>query len=154
MDEQDLPACLLTTFRSGETPVMIWGCIPYGANRPMKILLEDSMTGTKYVECIVRPILHAFDKEQYKEVGNAIVIEDGVPSHKANTFKVLQTNGKFKAYLVLFNHWTPILLKISGALWRTESTTERFLWALKRHSKRHCRKNGTDLCQGTLISLY
>lgn len=83
VDEKDLPSCLLPTFKSGRSSVMIWGSIAYGKKGPMVILPGESMNGPNYCKWVVRPVLGPFYKELEKEIGETIVMEDGAPSHRA-----------------------------------------------------------------------
>lgn len=49
--------CLLPTFMSCRTSVMIWGSISLGAEGPMIILLQTLLTGLNYIKSIVDSVL-------------------------------------------------------------------------------------------------
>lgn len=60
---------------------MIWGSIMLGHKGPMVILPEKSMNGPNYIKWIVEPHLRHFYSTQFRERGEAFVMQDGAPSH-------------------------------------------------------------------------
>ncbi len=58
-EEWDL-SCLLPTFRSGRTSVMIWGCFSGNTLGPLKVIPRDRRTGADYRDQILAGPLHDF----------------------------------------------------------------------------------------------
>ncbi|KAH8145963.1 uncharacterized protein LAJ45_10105 [Morchella importuna] len=81
--EEDMSECLLPTFKSGRTSVMIWASIQLGNKGPMVILPTGGLGGKQYVELIVEPALHPFYKERYRATHEAVVMENGAPPHRS-----------------------------------------------------------------------
>lgn len=81
--EADLAVCLLPTFKSDRTSIMIWGSISLGAKGPMVILPQESMTGANYVKWVVEPVLAPFYNAGYREKGEAWIMQYGASFHRS-----------------------------------------------------------------------
>ena len=75
------PKCLLPTFKSGRSSVMIWGCIAYNCKGPLVFIPKDERTGADYVRRILGGALWDFYMELSEERGLVKVMEDGAPIH-------------------------------------------------------------------------
>jgi transposase len=82
--------CLVPTFKSGRTSVMVWGCVAYNRKGPLIFLPKDRRTGHDYVELILAGPLWDFYKEIYDERGVAKVMEDGAPTHTSKAAKTFR----------------------------------------------------------------
>jgi transposase len=81
--EEDLPDCLLPSFKSDRTSVMIWGAIKLGTKRPMVILLSGYIKGPDYVKLVMISTLHPFYIQTRRADGEAMVMEDGASIHRS-----------------------------------------------------------------------
>jgi hypothetical protein len=51
--EAYLEKCLVPTFKSGRTSVMVWGCIAYDRKGPLVVLPAGQHSGADYVELVL-----------------------------------------------------------------------------------------------------
>lgn len=83
IDEVDKEECLLPSFKSGRTSIMIWGSIQLGHKGPMVILPRGGLKGKEYVKFVIEPALNPFYQSRYRATQETIVVEDGAPSHRS-----------------------------------------------------------------------
>ena len=73
--------CLVPTFKSGRSSIMIWGCISYGMRGPLVRMPPHRRNGIGYVQLILAGLLWDHYIERYEELGVVKVMEDGAPVH-------------------------------------------------------------------------
>ena len=86
-DEENDPRCIVPTFKSGRSRVMIWGCIAHGIKGPLVFIPPDRRLAVDYVDLVLNGPLWDFYTKLYEERGVVKVMEDGAPTH---TSKVTQ----------------------------------------------------------------
>jgi len=74
--------CVVPTFRSGRTSLMVWGCISYGKRGPLMQIPSNTRNGVDYVNLIMARPLWNFYAEHLEEMGILLVMEDGAPVHR------------------------------------------------------------------------
>ena len=79
--------CLVPTFKSGRTSIMVWSCIAYDKKGPLHFLLTGRGNGAGYVELVMAGPLWDVYSELYNERGVARVMEDGAPMHRSHLAK-------------------------------------------------------------------
>ncbi len=81
-EEWDL-SCLLPTFRSGRTCVMVWGCIAGNTLGPLVVIPRDRRTGVDYRNLILEGPLIEFYKSMNDLDDGYFIMEDGAPIHRS-----------------------------------------------------------------------
>jgi transposase len=94
--ERYIEDCLVPTFKSGRTSIMVWGCIAYGQRGPLVRIPPDRRKGLDYVELILAGPLWDFYVEQYEEKGQVLVMEDGAPVHRSKIAKEFRSQNSLE----------------------------------------------------------
>ena len=79
--------CILPSFKSGRSSVMIWGCIAYNRKGPLVVLPKDRRKGVDYVDLVLSKPLWDFYSILLEERGIVKVMEDGAPVHTCQVAK-------------------------------------------------------------------
>lgn len=78
-DEAYLEECLVPTFKSGRSSVMVWGAIAWGKKSELVVLEKGRRTASDFVDQVYEGPLLRF----LEEFSTPILMEDGAPIHKA-----------------------------------------------------------------------
>lgn len=85
--EEYLPQCLVRTFKSGRTSVMVWGAIAYNHLGPLIVMPKGMRKGVHYVNLVMAGPLWDFYSKLVEELGVVKVVEDGAPVHTCGLAK-------------------------------------------------------------------
>jgi hypothetical protein len=75
--------CLAPTFKSGRQSLMVWGCMAYGRLGPLVLMPRGERKAADYIKNVLSGPLWDFYMEIYELRGQAAVVEDGAPIHRA-----------------------------------------------------------------------
>ena len=76
-------SCLLPTFSSGRSNVMVWGCFVGDTIGPLTVIPRDKRTGVDYRDLILEGQLHNFYLSMYDIEDGVFLMEDGAPTHRS-----------------------------------------------------------------------
>jgi hypothetical protein len=85
--ERYVEECLVPTFKSRRQSLMVLGCISYGRCGPLVQIPSDRQKGIDYVQLILAGPLWEYYVQFYNEMGVALVMEDGAPTHQSKIAK-------------------------------------------------------------------
>ena len=89
-------SCLVPTFKSGRSSIMVWGCITYGKRGPLICSPHGRRKAVDYVELVLAGPLWDFYVKTYDEMGVAQVMEDGAPVHRAKVSQAFHTHNSME----------------------------------------------------------
>ena len=90
IDKENDPRCIIPTFKSGKTSVMVWGCIAYNKKGPLVFIPKDKRLGQDYVDSIMAGPLWDFYAQLYDKRGVVLVMEDNAPTHTCRSAKIFR----------------------------------------------------------------
>ena len=81
-DEWDT-TCIVPSFKSGRTSVMVWGCMIAGKLGPLTVMPKGRRTGIDYRDLVMDGPLWDFYMQMMEERGEVVIMEDGAPIHRS-----------------------------------------------------------------------